>query len=69
MSHANPNHSIQDEWHIITTWHPNQKMVEGYVQVWIIHMVSLVVVAQSSQLLIQNIKWQVVLQGIFSYAC
>ena len=27
MSHANPNHSIQDEWHIITTWHPNQEMV------------------------------------------
>ena len=69
MSHANPNHSIQDEWHIITTWHPNQKMVEVYVRVWMIHMVSLVDAVHSFQLLIQSIKWQVVLQRMCSYAC
>ena len=69
MNHANPNHSIQDEWHIITTWHPNQKMAEGYVQVLMIHMVSLVDTAQFFQLLLYSIKWQVVLPRIFNYAC
>ena len=69
MSHANPNHSIQDEWHIITTWHPNQKMAKGYVQVWMIHMVSLVDTAQFSQLLVENVIRQVVLQQVTSCIC
>ena len=69
MSHANPNHSIQDEWHIITTWHPNQKMAEGYVQFWIIHMVSLVDTTQFSQLLLENVIWKVFLQQVTSWIC
>ena len=69
MSHANPDHSIQDEWHIITTWHPNQKMAEGYVQVWMIHMVSLVDTVQFSQLLLENVIWQVFLQQVTSWIC
>ena len=52
MDHVGPNNSIQNEWHIITIWHPNQKNVEGYVQVWMIQMVSMVDTAQSFQLLI-----------------
>ena len=69
MNHASPNLSIQDEWHIITIWHPNQKNVEGCVQVWMIPMVSQVDTTQSSQLLFENITWQVVSQRITSCAC
>ena len=29
MRHVNSNHSIQDEWHIITIWPPNKKIAES----------------------------------------
>ena len=52
MDHVGPNHSIQSEWHITTICHPNQKFVEGYVKMRMIHMISLVDTTQSFQLLI-----------------